>query len=344
MYEDESVWSRKGALLTDFLARTEFGLSQPEIYAAVHAGKLQCQIGQDQYGPHLQLLRHEVEALVAEKRQRGSPPPNTQLLELALGELDETLVNIIAFLCLDSPRAFGGSIHDILEAYHHMLAWIAQRGRSLTSPHPVSRYTLLAGVKEEVQALLRGGRQRLRQIDIPNSQWTFLAWIMREDGVECPEYFRACERGELYECVASCANTTREKAKRELSQRVLYSANRDTCQESKIKQAFDQLFPEVAGYLYEAKEHGDESGLARLVRRNESGDGKILARRLKRAQTDLLVKRVCGRLRRERRVTFMVRVLDCLMFVPPDGDYVQAVLEKEFRRMGIRARVEVKDL
>jgi len=126
MYEDESVWSRKGALLTDFLARTEFGLSQPEIYAAVHAGKLQCQIGQDQYGPHLQLLRHEVEALVAEKRQRGSPPPNTQLLELALGELDETLVNIIAFLCLDSPRAFGGSIHDILEAYHHMLAWIAR--------------------------------------------------------------------------------------------------------------------------------------------------------------------------------------------------------------------------
>ena len=36
MYEDKSIWVRKGATLSDKSARQEFGLTQQEIVAAIH--------------------------------------------------------------------------------------------------------------------------------------------------------------------------------------------------------------------------------------------------------------------------------------------------------------------
>ena len=37
----DGEWGRKGATLSDKTARAEFGLTQDEIVAAVHAGELQ---------------------------------------------------------------------------------------------------------------------------------------------------------------------------------------------------------------------------------------------------------------------------------------------------------------
>ena len=41
MDDGDSMWSRKGATLSDKSARQEFGLSQQEIIAAIRVGKLQ---------------------------------------------------------------------------------------------------------------------------------------------------------------------------------------------------------------------------------------------------------------------------------------------------------------
>ena len=67
MYEGDSVWSRKGATLSDKSARHEFGLTQQEIIAAMRAGKLQFRESNMHGNPWFRLLRHEVEALVTEK-------------------------------------------------------------------------------------------------------------------------------------------------------------------------------------------------------------------------------------------------------------------------------------
>ena len=45
MYEDDSIWARKGATFSDKSARQEFGLTQEEIHAAIRAGKLQFREG-----------------------------------------------------------------------------------------------------------------------------------------------------------------------------------------------------------------------------------------------------------------------------------------------------------
>ena len=67
MYEGDSIWTQKGATLSDKSARQEFGLTQQEIIAAMRAGKLQYREASMHGNPWFRLLRHEVEALVKEK-------------------------------------------------------------------------------------------------------------------------------------------------------------------------------------------------------------------------------------------------------------------------------------
>ena len=61
---DDSMWSRKGATLSDKSARKEYGLTQQEIIAAIRAGKLQFRESNMHGNPWYRLLRQEVESLV----------------------------------------------------------------------------------------------------------------------------------------------------------------------------------------------------------------------------------------------------------------------------------------
>ena len=60
-YGDE--WGRKGATLSDKSARSEYGLTQDEIFAAIDAGTLQYRPAAMHGNPWLRLLRREVEDL-----------------------------------------------------------------------------------------------------------------------------------------------------------------------------------------------------------------------------------------------------------------------------------------
>lgn len=69
MYSEEgrSVWTKKGATLSDKSARKEYGLTQEEIIEAIKAGKLQYRQNNVFGNPYLKLVRSEVEAVVDEK-------------------------------------------------------------------------------------------------------------------------------------------------------------------------------------------------------------------------------------------------------------------------------------
>ena len=87
MYESDSIWTRKGATLSDKSARQEFGLTQQEIISAIRAGKLQFREGNMHGNPWFRLLRHEVEALVKEKG--GQNHLNQKKLQKELADLDK---------------------------------------------------------------------------------------------------------------------------------------------------------------------------------------------------------------------------------------------------------------
>jgi hypothetical protein len=63
----DSMWSQKGATLSDKSARKEFGLTQQEIIEAIQSGKLQFRESNMHGNPWYRLLRHEVESLVRDK-------------------------------------------------------------------------------------------------------------------------------------------------------------------------------------------------------------------------------------------------------------------------------------
>ena len=65
--EDVSLWTRKGATLSDKTAQKEFNLTQEEIIKAIKAGKLHYRHNTLFGNPCLKLLRNEVAAFVAEK-------------------------------------------------------------------------------------------------------------------------------------------------------------------------------------------------------------------------------------------------------------------------------------
>jgi uncharacterized protein (DUF433 family) len=58
-------WGRKGATLSDKTARSQYGLTQEEIYEAIDAGRLHYRPTAMHGNPWLRLLRREVEDLVA---------------------------------------------------------------------------------------------------------------------------------------------------------------------------------------------------------------------------------------------------------------------------------------
>ena len=67
MDDSDSMWSQKGATMSDKSARQEFGLTQEEIITAIRAGKLQFRKSNMHGNPWYRLLRHEVESLVRDK-------------------------------------------------------------------------------------------------------------------------------------------------------------------------------------------------------------------------------------------------------------------------------------
>ncbi len=87
MTDDDSMWSRKGATLSDKSARQEFGLTQQEIIAAIRVGKLQFRENNAHGNPWLRLLRHEVEALVRD--QSGQDHLHKKKLQKELADLNK---------------------------------------------------------------------------------------------------------------------------------------------------------------------------------------------------------------------------------------------------------------
>jgi hypothetical protein len=68
--EEDRLWTKKGATLSDKSAQKEFGLTQEEITQAIKDGKLRYRLNNIYGNPYLRLIRREVETLVTEKHGR----------------------------------------------------------------------------------------------------------------------------------------------------------------------------------------------------------------------------------------------------------------------------------
>ena len=104
MESHDREWARKGATLSDKTARSEYGLTQDEIYAAIGAGKLQYRPAAMHGNPWLRLLRREVEDLA--KTLHGKPYLREQRARTELARINRELKQLRAQLTtLEERRA-----------------------------------------------------------------------------------------------------------------------------------------------------------------------------------------------------------------------------------------------
>jgi hypothetical protein len=104
MEVDAEEWGRKGAALSDKTARSQYGLTQEEIYAAVDAGKLQYRPAAMHGNPWLRLLRREVEDLV--RSRCGDRYLRERKARIELAQINRELKQLRAQLAaLEESRA-----------------------------------------------------------------------------------------------------------------------------------------------------------------------------------------------------------------------------------------------
>jgi len=97
-------WGRKGATLSDKTARSEYGLTQDEIFAAIDTGKLQYRPAAMHGNPWLRLLRREVEDLV--RTRRGERCLQERKARTELAQINRELKHLRAQLAtLEERRA-----------------------------------------------------------------------------------------------------------------------------------------------------------------------------------------------------------------------------------------------
>ncbi len=97
-------WGRKGATLSDKTARSEYGLTQDEIFAAIDAGKLQYRPAAMHGNPWLRLLRREVEDLV--RTRHGDKHLQERKARTELAQINRELKQLRAQLAaLEERRA-----------------------------------------------------------------------------------------------------------------------------------------------------------------------------------------------------------------------------------------------
>lgn len=93
VYEtDGSIWSKKGATLSENNARKEYGLTHEEIKEAAEAGKIRWQMAYAHGNPYNKLVRCDVEAVVREKHDRRFL--EVKKLETELQQIDKKLRSI----------------------------------------------------------------------------------------------------------------------------------------------------------------------------------------------------------------------------------------------------------
>ena len=101
---DDAIWTRQGATLSDKSARAEFGLTQEQLIEAMRSGKLQYRAASMHGNPWYRLLRHELEALITE--QHGPKHLLRQKLQNELADINKEAKKITARLkAIDRRRA-----------------------------------------------------------------------------------------------------------------------------------------------------------------------------------------------------------------------------------------------
>jgi hypothetical protein len=140
---------------------------------------------------------------------------------------------------------------------------------------------------------------------------------------EVNKYLEWCEEG-IYDKLETITGLPREKVKKEMFAGVLF--NRERGWQNRTAKAFEAEFPNIKQELVEMKAHGYQK----------------VAHAMQRTEAEFMFGKVVPRLLQENPQMPVFTLHDSVLTTPHYSQYVKAVMEDEFRKLGINAQVRIE--
>lgn len=174
-----------------------------------------------------------------------------------------------------------------------------------------TNFTVLKKVIRKEYITIEG--EEVEELDIPNSQPTFLAVLLKEKGFdkmypEEYEYYKAIvKEGKIYDMLAEELNITRDECKKNLFC-VLFGQNR---WDSKIDRAFKKFFPEVFNWIVKEKD--------------DAKDYRIIAQELQKRESKLIFDNIVFRIKKDIPQIKIFTIHDSIMYPKKYSEKVKAI-------------------
>ena len=140
---------------------------------------------------------------------------------------------------------------------------------------------------------------------------------------EVDKYLQWCEEG-IYDKLATITRQPRGKVKQEMFAGVLF--NRDNKWQNRTARAFEGEFPNIRQDLRDMKAHGYQK----------------VAHAMQRTEAAFMFGKVIPRLLQENPQMPVFTLHDSILTTPHYSGYVQGVMQDEFRKLDIKAKVRIE--
>jgi len=189
-------------------------------------------------------------------------------------------------------------------------------------------FTNLTSLRKGARKYLRVRGEPLWQIDLPCCHLLALAHQCVEAGVRDAEQFlRYCEQ-DFYKQLADEGGFSRDEVKEMFTRRALNAPNRHPYQRSKVMQFFRRRWKWVAKFMWKQKSNGKST-------KDCPKPHNRLALDLQRWEANLVIHKICDRIRRERPGCWIATIHDAIACLESDVPFVVEVMEQELKTLGI---------
>ena len=166
------------------------------------------------------------------------------------------------------------------------------------------------------------------QVDLPCCHLLALACRCLQAGIATAEEFLHYCEGDFYRRLADEGGFTREEVKEAFTRRALNAPNRHRYQRSEVMRFFRRRWKHVARYMWQQKANGKPT-------RDCPKPHNKLALSLQKWEADLVIFRICDRIRRERPECWIATIHDAIACLERDVPYVLETTGQELKALGI---------
>lgn len=204
-------------------------------------------------------------------------------------------------------------------------------------------HTNVTSLKSSLRKFLTYEGKKLYNVDIVNSQPLILLLIpflsntirctfsdfLESDKLDIFKYKELVEKGELYEYLINNSNFDD----------YLVEQNKEYDREPFKETFFREVFfgRKVSGYFWDLF-----PSVANIIAHVKKDDYRSLAWMMQRAESDLIINKICGRIMEEYPKCFISTIHDSILTTAEHVDKVKSTMLEEFKKLGLLPSIRIE--